>query len=67
MSDAIAQAKGELVGDGCVPLQSEGASAQPFVLGHAEDEDLLGCGGGLVFVHELLVKGAEFFFRLILE
>jgi len=41
-------------------LEAEGAKAEPLVLRHFLDGDLLGGGGGLVLAHEVFEKTSEF-------
>ena len=43
-----------------IALEAERASAEPLVLSHSLDEDLLGGGGGLVLAHEVGEEGFEF-------
>ena len=40
-------------------LEAESAEAEPLVLGHPFDEDLLGGGGGLEFLDEIGEEGFE--------
>jgi hypothetical protein len=43
-----------------VALEAESAEAEPLVLGHPFDEDLLGRGGGLEFLGKIGEEGFEF-------
>ena len=43
-----------------IALEAESAKAEPLIAAHLFDQDLLGGGGGLVFVHEVGEEGFEF-------
>jgi len=40
-------------------LEADGAKAEPLIVGHLFDEDLLDVGGGLEFSHEVGVEAVE--------
>ena len=65
----IADEEGEVLGDvdlarntyvDDVVLEAESTSAEPLVLAHSLDEDLLSGGRGLVLGHEVGEEGFEF-------
>ena len=65
----VADEKAEVLGDGeidaplthgeRVALEAESAEAEPLVLGHPFDEELLVGGGGLVFLGEIGEEGFQ--------